>query len=254
MSEPLLQSTPRQPELDGGRHDRARIGLVLLATEQTADEDMVRHAPTGVGMHFARTPMASVVTADSLANSAEGIAAAAASILPDVGPDVVCYACTSGTAVIGETGVEAELAKGAPGAKTTTLLGSVMAGLRAMDLRRIVVATPYLDEVNRIERDYMQARGFDLLDFQGLNLHSDAEMARVTPDYLKKFALEIDRPDAEAIFVSCSGLRTLEVIEDIEQAAGKPAICSNQAMLWHCLRLAGIEDRIDGLGRLLREH
>lgn len=123
-----------------------------------------------------------------------------------------------------------------------------------MNLRRIVVATPYLDEINRIERDYMQARGFDLPDIQGLNLRSDAEMARVTPDYLKTFALEIDRPDAEAIFVSCSGLRTIEVIEDIEQAAGKPAICSNQAMLWHCLRLAGIDDRVDGLGRLLREY
>lgn len=106
-----------------------------------------------------------------------------------------------------------------------------------MNLRRIVVATPYLDEINRIERDYMQARGFDLPDIQGLNLRSDAEMARVTPDYLKTFALEIDRPDAEAIFVSCSGLRTIEVIEDIEQTAGKPASaatrrCSGTASDW----------------------
>ena len=78
-------------------------------------------------------------------------------------------------------------------------------------------------------------------------------MVRVAPEFIRDFAIGLDRPDAEAIFVSCGALRTGEVIDEIEAATGKPCIASNQAMLWHCLRLAGIDDRLEGLGRLFRE-
>jgi maleate isomerase len=78
-------------------------------------------------------------------------------------------------------------------------------------------------------------------------------MVRVAPDYITEFALAQDHPDADAIFVSCGALRTLDVIAEIEARAGKPAICSNQAMIWDCLRLAGIDDRFESYGRLLAE-
>ena len=78
-------------------------------------------------------------------------------------------------------------------------------------------------------------------------------MVRVAPDYIAEFALAQDRADADAIFVSCGALRTLEVVAEIEARAGKPVVCSNQAMIWDCLRLAGIDDRFEGYGRLLQE-
>ena len=78
-------------------------------------------------------------------------------------------------------------------------------------------------------------------------------MVRDAPDYITEFALAQDHPDADAIFVSCGALRTLDVIGEIETRAGKPAICSNQAMIWDCLRLAGIDDRFEDYGRLLAE-
>ena len=76
-------------------------------------------------------------------------------------------------------------------------------------------------------------------------------MVRVAPGFIADFALAQDCAEADAIFVSCGALRTLDVIAEIEARAGKPAICSNQAMIWDCLRLAGIEDRFEGHGRLL---
>ena len=129
-----------------------------------------------------------------------------------------------------------------------------MRALHTLDARRIVIATPYLDEVNRREVDYLQRAGFEVLSLCGLNLERDSDMVRVAPDYIAEFALAQDRPDADAIFVSCGALRTLDVIGEIEARAGKPAICSNQAMIWDCLRLAGIEDRFEGYGRLLSEY
>jgi maleate isomerase len=224
---------------DAGRFPRAKIGFVNLATEQTIESDMMRWAPEGVGIHFTRAPIPDQITAENLGAMVDGLAPAAAVLAPNANLDVICYACTSGSVVMGEDVVCAELEKGCPAAIPTTLVSGVFAAL---------------DEVNRIEADYMTRRGLDVLDIRGLNITNDSDMVRVSPSYIRDFAISMDRPDADAIFVSCGALRTIEVIEEIEAATGKPCVASNQAMLWHCLRLAGIEDKIDGLGRLTREH
>ena len=174
--------------------------------------------------------------------------------LKDGSLDVVCYACTSGSLVIGEERVMAELRRGAPGARPTTLITGVIRALRAVEARRIVVATPYLPEIDAAERDYLEAAGFEVLEIAGLGLERDSDMVRVAPESIAEFALSLDRPEAEAIFVSCGALRTLDVVQRIEDAAGKPVIASTQAMMWDMLRLAGVVDRIDGHGRLLRDH
>ena len=126
--------------------------------------------------------------------------------------------------------------------------------LRTLGARRIAIATPYVDGVNRREVEYLQAAGFEIVSLCGLNLEKDSDMVRVAPDYIAEFALAQDCDEADALFVSCGALRTLDVIGEIETRAGKPAICSNQAMIWDCLRLAGIDDRFDGYGRLLAEY
>ena len=100
----------------------------------------------------------------------------------------------------------------------------------------------------------MMNKAFEVLEAHGMGLRHDTEMIRVAPDYIVDYACAIDRPDAEAVLISCGALRAIDVVDRIEQTLGKPVICSNQAMLWDCLRLAGIEDRLPGLGRLLREH
>ncbi|PWE32686.1 arylmalonate decarboxylase [Maritimibacter sp. 55A14] len=239
---------------DAGRHPRAKIGYVLLATEQTIEDDIMALRPSGVGVHFTRAAIPDSITSDSLAAQAGLLADCAATLLPDGSLDVVCYACTSGSLVIGEARVAAELNRGAPGARATSLIAGVIRGLHAVGARRIVVATPYLDEINTREADYLRAAGFDVLDIQGLNLERDSDMVRVAPDFIAEFALSLDRPEADAIFVSCGALRTLDVVQKIEEAAGKPVIASNQAMIWDTLRLAGIADAIPGYGRLLTAH
>jgi maleate isomerase len=241
-------------EFDAGRHSRAKIGYVLLGSEQTIEDDVMTLRPSGVGTHFTRLNSPDQITNETLAAQKDQLAACAGSLIPDASLDVICYACTSGSLVIGEDNVFAELRKGAPDAEPTSLITGVIRALKAVGARRIVVGTPYLDEINAREKTYLEAAGFEILDIQGLNIELDSDMVRVTPDYLKSFALSLDRPDADAIFISCGGLRTLDVIGAIEAACGKPAICSNQAMIWDTLRLAGIDDTIEGYGQLMAEH
>jgi len=249
----VLVQPPTHVRFDAGSHARAKIGYVLLATEQTVQDDAMRLRPPGVGIHFTRAPIADSITNESLAAQADLLADCAATLLPDGSLDVVCYACTSGSLVIGEERVFAELRRGAPGAQATSLITGVIRALNKIGARRIVVATPYLDEVNQREVDYLQQAGFEVISLCGLNLEKDSDMVRVAPEFIAEFALAQDRADADAIFISCGALRSLQVIAQIEERAGKPVICSNQAMIWDCLRLAGIEDRFEGYGRLLSE-
>lgn len=238
---------------DAGRHHKAKLGFVLLAMEQTIEEDMFKLAPDGVGVHFQRAPMANRVDVDTLAGMATGIGDAAALIVPDVPLDTICYACTSGSVVIGEDRVFAELKRGAPKATPTSIISGVMRGLEAVNARRIVVATPYVEPVNEIERRYMEERGFEVLHIEGLSIENDEDMVRVTPDYILEFAKQVDRPEADAIFISCGALRSVDIIEALERETGKPVVTSNQAMMWDCLRLAGVPDKHDRYGRLFKD-
>lgn len=254
MAQAVVRSPAYEVEFDAGRHNRAKIGYVLLATEQTIQDDVMTLRPEGVGVHIARASIPDSITTETLAAQSVLLADAAATLLPDGSLDVVCYACTSGSLVIGEPTVLAELNRGQPKARATSLITGVIRGLREVGARKIVIATPYLDEVNQREADYMTAAGFEILSIEGLNLEKDSDMVRVTPAFIRNFAVSLDRADADAVFVSCGALRTLDVIGEIEAAIGKPAICSNQAMIWDTLRLAGIDDRFEGYGRLLADH
>ncbi len=247
-----VQSKPREVEFDAGRHHRARLGFILMSTDLAAEADFFDMAPAGVAVHVTRLKTDDYTTNETLARHIEFMADAAARIQPDAKPDVISYSCTSGSIVIGEEPILAEIRKGAPWAIPMTLVTGVIDALRELEVTRLVVGTPYLDEINTNEARFLHAKGFEVLDIQGLNLETGIEFGTVTPGYWKRFALEIDRPDADAIFLSCGGIRALEVAEEIEQAAGKPVITSNQAQMWSCLRRAGVTDAIDGFGRIFK--
>ncbi len=245
-----VKSKNREPELDAGKHHRARLGFILMSTDLAAESDFFSMVPEGVAVHFTRLKTDDYTTSETLARHIENMADAASRIQPDTKPDVISYSCTSGSIVIGEERIMEEIRKGAPWAKPMCLVTGVIDALRELDARKIVVGTPYLDEINTLEAEFLLSRGIDVLDIQGLNLQTGIEFGRVTPAYWKAFAHEIDRPDAEAIFLSCGGIRSLEVAEEIEQSIGKPVITSNQAQFWSCLRRAGIMDEIHGFGQI----
>ncbi|MCS5591162.1 MAG: hypothetical protein NZ775_01380 [Gammaproteobacteria bacterium] len=126
--------------------------------------------------------------------------------------------------------------------------------MHTVDAKKIVIVTPYLDEINAMEGIYLAERGFDVLDIQGLQIEKDSEMVRVTPECIARYAKSVDRDDADAVFISCGALRSVDIVDQLEAEIGKPVICSNQAMAWDVLRLAGIDDSISGFGQLLKNH
>ncbi|WP_294622109.1 arylmalonate decarboxylase [uncultured Roseovarius sp.] len=243
-----------QPRFDAGLNARAKIGFVLIPNEQTIEPEMTRLMPQGVGAYFSRVVMPREISTESLGQVRGSLAETAARILPDDGLDVVAYACTSGTVALGEDVTHAELSRAVPGAKATSLAGAVRKALAAMGVKRLVLGSPYIEELNANVVRFLEKAGFEVLAAHGMGLQYDTEMTRVAPDYIADYARAIDRADADAVLLSCGALRSIEVVDQIEQELGKPVICSNQALLWDCLRLAGVNDALPGLGRLFREH
>ena len=247
---PEVQSIRREVPYDEGTHSRALLGFIILSMDLVMEDNIYRLSPPGVGPSVTRLNTDNDCNVATLAAQIDGMAEAASILQPQARPDVICYACTSGSIVIGEDRIRTEISRGAPWARPTTLVTGVINALHRLDAQKIVVATPYLDEINTMEAEFLRQKGFDVLDIQGLNVEDCEAMGRIKPSYIRDFALSIDRPDADVIFVSCGGIRTLDVLQEIEDAAGKPVICSNQAMMWDCLRRANIDNRLDGYGRL----
>lgn len=245
-------SDDREAEFDAGRHPRGRLGFILMSTDMAMESDLFRMAPAGVAIHITRLKSEDYTDNRTLARHIDTMADAAAVLQPDAAPDIVCYGCTSGSLVIGEEAVMSEIKKGAPKSRPMTLVTGVVDALRELAVRNLVVCTPYLDDVNTLEAEFLLNKGFKVLDIQGLRISDGAAMGRVTPGYLKEFALSVDQPDADAIFISCGGIRSLDIIEEVEQASGKPVIASNQAMMWSCMRRAGIDDELEGFGQLFQ--
>ncbi|MCP4979287.1 MAG: arylmalonate decarboxylase [Gammaproteobacteria bacterium] len=249
---PEIRSIPREVVYDDGTHHRALLGFIILSMDLVMEENIFRLCPEGVGPSVTRLKTHNDCNVVRLVEQIDGMAEAASILQPQARPDVICYACTSGSIVIGEDRVREEISRGAPWAKPSTLVTGAVNALRRFDADKIVVATPYLDEINTVEAEFLRQKGFDVLDIQGLNIEDCEAMGRIKPSYIRDFALSIDRPDADAIFVSCGGIRTIDVLQEIEDAAGKPVISSNQAMMWDCFRRANINDKIEGYGRLFQ--
>ena len=243
-------SKPRKPSFDKGRHSRAKLGFILMSTDLAAESDFFDMAPNDVAIHITRLKTDDHTTNETLSKHIEFMADAASRIQPDTKPDVISYSCTSGSIVIGEEKIKEEIQKGAPYAIPMTLVTGVVDALEELKVKNLVVGTPYLDEINTKEAEFLINKGFSVLNIQGLNLTKGIEFGTVTPEYWIKFALEINEAAADAIFLSCGGIRSTEVIDRIEQKVGKPVITSNQAQMWSCLRRAGVEDKILGFGEL----
>jgi maleate isomerase len=133
-----------------------------------------------------------------------------------------------------------------------TSQSSTMA-LRAVDAKKIVIATPYKKDLNVRAADYFTKQGFKILNDTALGFDDDHEIAAITLDTVYRQVKETDVPDADAVFISCTNLKTLPLLETLEADLKKPVISAIQASMWYPLKVMGIHDFVPGTGSLF-EH
>ena len=253
-AEDVIGKTHMAFQLDGGIAHRARIGLIVLATDHTIEHEFRRICRLdGVALYESRIPNDAQVNAATLAEMERGLAAAAGVILPGTKLDVVAYGCTSGAIVIGEEKVFARIREARPGVACTTPITAGIAGLKKLGVGRIALLTPYVDEVNQMFRRHVEQQGIAVPVMGSFNHENDNEVARISQASIKDAVRVLARePGVDGVFVSCTSLRVADIAEELEAELGKPVTSSNHALAWHCLRLAGVNDSLPGLGRLFR--
>ena len=238
--------------LDRGIAERAAIGLVVLATDQTIEHEwrLLLDLP-GVALYQSRILNDAAITPATLQAMEARLAEAAGLILPGLPLDVVGFGCTSASMVIGEERVFELIREVRPGIACTTPITAAFAAFRALGVRRVALLTPYRDDINRFMRGYIEARGFEVPVMGSFNEEDDRRAARIDPASIRDAALRLGRSaPVEAVFVSCTSLRLVEAVAGIEAELDKPVTSSNHALAWHCLRLAGIAEPMPQWGRL----
>ncbi len=228
----------------------ARIGLIIPSSNRMVEGEMVRHLPPGYVAHVARLRMTGAHRV-----AIEGLVPRlmkAAAMLTDARCDVIAFHCTANSTSEGAAG-EAKLlsALRQAGARlVTTTATAIRHALESLRARRIVLLTPYSEQVTDEEAEFLHMAGFQVLYARGFALNGSDEYCATPAQFWRDRAIEAARPDADAYFLSCANISAFPVIEEIEQKLGRPVITSNQAVIWEALSLLGATDRRNCPGRL----
>jgi len=227
-----------------------KIGLLVPSVNTVVEPETNRMAPEGINIYAARMRNATVDvenTKDMLSHVNR-----ATDELASAKMDVIAFACTAGSFFEGTSG-EQELKttiERIAGVPAVTTSGAVIEALQTLKLKKIVVATPYPDDMNNLERKFFAVNGFDVLDIKGLGIVDAWSIGTVKPEETYEFARKVFNSDADGMFISCTNLRTIEIIERLEREIGKPVVTSNQATFWACLKALGYAEAIQGYGKL----
>ncbi|WP_101066225.1 maleate cis-trans isomerase family protein [Roseovarius salinarum] len=239
--------------LDNGAGGGRRLGLIVLSTDETLEYEARQVVAGGdVNLLHARIPMQADVTPRTLETMAASMTETAGRL--PAGLDAVAYGCTSGATVIGPGRVAALVQAAQPGVPVTDPMSAVLAALDTLGARRIALVTPYLPEVSAPMRDHMGRHGVSFASEISFGQGDDWTVTRIAEDSSRAAMLEAGRAaGVEAVFASCTNLRSFGVIEAVEAELGVPVVTSNQALMWHLLRLAGVPAAGWGPGRLFAE-
>lgn len=229
---------------------RLRIGLLVPSSNTTMEPEFNRMVPRDISIHTARMRLEEVTPEELVKMAVE--AESAASLLATADVDVLVYGCTTGS-LIGGTEWEERLVSSIEeesGIPTLSTSRAVVDALKAVGGRSVAVATPYTDDLNRLEYAFLESSGIEVTTIQGLGLVSNLEIGRTEGVVVEDLVREVAE-GADILFISCTNLPTISLIEKLENELRKPIITSNQASLWAALRGSEVAE-ISGYGVLLK--
>ncbi|WP_114285375.1 aspartate/glutamate racemase family protein [Candidatus Halocynthiibacter alkanivorans] len=239
-------------DTDGGIGTRATLGVIVLETDETLEPEFARMTDLdGVALYHSRIPMVSEINPDTLSRMARDLPASVRLLPPSLAFDVIGYGCTSASTVIGSENVARAVQSVFPNARVTDPLAAIIAAARGLDAKRLGFITPYVPEVSQQMQSALEQAGFDIGGFGSFEEGNDRVVARITEQAIMAAAVRVaSAAPCDALVISCTNLRCLRIIPEIEALTGVAVISSNQALAWHMLRLSGIDDALPAFGRL----
>ena len=223
-----------------------KIGVLVPYTNTNLEPDMMRLAPSGTTMHFARLgdyDIDEVPDSDQMAGLGAADISETLRLISGVRPCAVLYGCTSATLTHG-VGFDRDLAeqiKTRAGAISITAAGALITALNALGITKVGFASPYVGQVNTDAAAFLAEAGIETVKCHDIGRSlSNYGQGELTPDEVCELAIAADHPDAGAIVLSCTDMRGVEVIERVEAHTGKPVVTSNQAMVFALMQALGL--------------
>jgi maleate isomerase/arylmalonate decarboxylase len=234
---------------------RAKLGLIVPPTNTVNEAEWARMAPEGVTVHVARMPLHTDTESEAGKRALYEDIRRTVAELAKADLDVIAYGCTAGSMVLPIDSLALFMEKNGARKGVATAPALVHA-CRALGLKRIALATPYHDALNEHETKFLESCEIEVVNVRGLGIGAGGpqeyvEIARIPKDRVHEHCRDADAPSAEGLLISCTDFAAMEAIPRLEGELGKPVISSNLATFWLALRAAGVQDKLEGFGRLL---
>lgn len=230
---------------------RCKIGVIVPSLNNTLEPEFNRMVPADVAVYATRLRLERGVPDDLRAMA--DLTEQAGELLRHADVDCIAYCCTTGSLIDGvdwDEELAARLGKATELPVTTTASAAIKA-MRSLRLKTVSVATPYIDEVNKIERAYIEACGIRVNFITGLQFTRGEELHSLDQDAAREFCRAAMVDGADGLFISCTDFASIDFIEELERDLGKPVVTSNTATLWMVLSLIKLDQPIEGFGQLL---
>ncbi len=231
-----------------------RIGVITLSTDFTIEQDFRKIChDLPIDLFFNRIPFINPLNHQNYLKMADHIPEVSDQILPGEKIDVIAYGCTSGTIAIGEDRISSQVKKSKPNTKVTTPITAALKAFKKLNLNNIAVLTPYPKEVNLTVYNYLNKNNINIDSFSSFNLNYDSEIAQVSLESIIECISQINLDKVDGLFVSCTALKVVDILDEVEKKFNTTVISSNQAIIWDCLKLLDIKMKVYGYGKLFNK-
>ena len=228
-----------------------RIGLIALASDFMIEKDFINVIKNKeIDFFVNRIECYNPLTKENLIKMSEKVTEVTNDILPDQEIDCIVYACTSGTIAAGHDTIEKKVKLAKPEAKVTTPSTAAIKALKKFNIKKLSIFTPYSKKLNDEVVDFFKKEGFTITSNSYFDIVSDIDIGKVDPNYLYEVLSKMDLKEADALFISCTALPALSIIDKLEKKIGKVVLSSNQALIWDTLQKIGKNDPVNGFGKL----
>ena len=234
------------------KKNNPKVGLIALSTDQTIEGDfytICKNLPLDIFVN--RIHNQNPLTKENLLKMQDDLELVTSKILPDERINTIAYGCTSGTIAIGEDKVKEKILLAKQDCYVTTPVTSAIKAFKQMNIRKIALFTPYPDAVNKTILEYFSQKNIEVLSFASLNLNLDSEIANVDPNYILEISSKLEMKNVDALFISCTALPVLNILNKLEDKLKKLVLSSNQTLIWDTIRSTGYKSPIKGYGKLL---
>ena len=232
-----------------------RIGLIALASDFMIEKDFIKVIKDkDIDFFVNRIECYNPLTKENLIKMSEKVTEVTKDILPNQYIDCIVYACTSGTIAAGHNSIESKVKLAKPEAKVTTPSIAAIKALKKFNIKNLSIFTPYSKKLNDDVVEYFKKEGFNITSNSYFDIESDYDIGKVDQNYLHDVLSKIDLQEADALFVSCTALPVLPIIDKLEKKLNKIVLSSNQALIWDTLQLIGKNESIEGFGKLFKSN